>query len=99
MSDLSNDFFEKYIFKGVLALAGLSLSINSYMVRDKVSEINDNIKKLTSQIQEMQVTQAVIKNQVESNNSRIVVHNDRLQVLEKETDRLQAFFEAAKHIR
>ncbi len=91
---------EEYVFKGVLGLAGASLSINSYLVKEKVGEISENLKAMALAIRTLELNGAVTQQQmmamdarVDQNAIRTDRHDDRLKMLEdvvaKITERLQ----------
>jgi septal ring factor EnvC (AmiA/AmiB activator) len=88
------EIVEKYVMKGIVALAGLSLAINSYLVKEKVAEINLNIKELSISMQKVQISQAVLQSQVDRHEQRLSTHHDRLQHVEKTSERISAYLDA-----
>lgn len=74
--------FEQYVFKGAMAVAGISLGINSYFVKEKVSEISADIKAMSLAIRALEVDRAVISQQVTNNTTRLERHHERLMNME-----------------
>lgn len=77
-----NNFLEKYVVRGIWTIAGLSLGVNSYLVKEKVSEISENLKYLAANMQAVQVQQAVIQKQMENIQEKAQGYNERILYLE-----------------
>lgn len=73
---------ERYLFQILVGLVGVSLSLNSYFVKDKIQEISENIAKMTSSIHGLEVSTAVVKQQLDFQAKQIAV-------LEADVDRLK----------
>jgi len=86
---------EEYVGKGLLGLVGASLSINSYLVKEKVGEISENLKAMALAIRTLELNGAVTQQQMTAveahnhqNSLRIDRANERLETLEEAVAKL-----------
>lgn len=73
---------EEMAFRGVLALAGASLGINSYFVSDKVSDISADLKSLTVAVRALELNGAVSQHTQAALSSEMARTLDRVKLLE-----------------
>lgn len=74
----------------MIALAGMSLGINSYLVKEKVGDINDNLKNMSLAVRTLEVNGAVFSQQINATNNRLDTvlsprierHHERISALE-----------------
>lgn len=62
---------ESYIFNGALSLASASLSINAWFVKERVADMADTLKEISSKIGDLREEQAAVTNQVKNNTAAI----------------------------
>jgi len=63
---------ERVLFNGFTTIVGLSLSLNSFFVKDKINEISDNIARMATSIHSLEVATAVVKQQIDFQAREIV---------------------------
>jgi hypothetical protein len=85
------------IFKGVLTLAGASLSVNSFLVKDKVSEMTASLRSLEGAVRNLEVSDAVSRQQASATTQQreqLASRQDRqgetLRALQEAITKLQA---------
>lgn len=87
MTNAGDSLLQQNLIKGVWVLAGLSLGINSFLVKEKVAEIAETLKTLTVASHTLQVNQAVLKRDID-------VYGDRLSRLESLTSEMRTRYYA-----
>ena len=70
-------------YKLVVAVAGMSLAINAYLVKDRVEEMTVSIKELNANIGQITVKTAVMETRADAVSLRLANHSDRLVYIER----------------
>ncbi len=58
---------EAYIFNGAIAIASASLSVNAWLIKERVAEMTSTLNDISVKIGDLRTDQASIKEQVHSN--------------------------------
>lgn len=74
---------QDYAFKGIVALASISLSVNSWLVQEKVKEIGTDIKALSVSYQQLRIEGAVRDELLNNVRARLEVCELRAQKIEE----------------
>lgn len=61
------------LYKSLIAISSLSLGINAYLVKERVSEMTESVKELNDRMWAMQIEQAVTRNRVDNNLVRVEI--------------------------
>ncbi len=87
---------EDYVFKGILALAGMSIGVNSFLVKDKVGEMTASLRAVEQAVRSLELNGAVAQQQQTAMSQRI---EQNATELERYHDRLHAAEEAIVTLR
>jgi hypothetical protein len=93
---MSTPPLQDYLFKGAMALAGASLAINSFLVKDKVGEMTASLRAVESAVKSLELSGAIAQQQ----QLAMAKHIDRnTEQNERQDERLRAVEDAMAQLR